>query len=366
MIHKAAFPGKYIQGAGVLNQLPILISDFAKKPLILASPTVEKDIIPVFGSSIIENNYKIELFNGESTQNEISRLSKKVIENNYDIVVGIGGGKLIDTAKIVADTNKIRVIIVPTIASTDAPCSGLSVIYTEDSVVESVKYNKQNPDIVLVDLDIIANSPSRYLVAGMGDALATWFEARSCDRTQSMNECGGYSTLTGLKLSKLCYDTLLKYGLQAKIANDNKLVTKALDYVVEANILLSGIGFESSGIAAAHAIHNGLTSLSKTHNFFHGEKVAFGLLASLHLTNADPDEIKEVYNFCLSVGLPTKLADIGLVNFTKEEIELVAKKTIELGPFIYHEAGEITEKMVYDSIIMADAYNFQEFLCFSV
>ena len=113
----------------------------------------------------------------------------------------------------------------------------------------------------------------------MGDALSTWFEARSCAQTQSVNECGGLSTLTGLNLAKLCYDTLLKYGKAAKTANDENVVTPALNYIVEANILLSGIGFESSGLAAAHAIHNGLTALKETHSFYHGEKVAFGVFS---------------------------------------------------------------------------------------
>lgn len=356
MIHKAAFPGKYIQGAGVLGEIPNLIDSFANNPLIITSPTVVNEILPRFGKLILENNYPIDIFNGESTKKEIARINQLVKDKNYDIVIGIGGGKLIDTVKVVADNNNLRVIIVPTIASTDAPCSGLSVIYTEDRIVDSVHYNKQNPDVVLVDLNVIANSPVRYLVAGMGDALATWFEARSCERTKSMNECGGYSTLTGIKLSKLCYDTLLGYGLLAKIANENNVISEALNYIVEANILLSGIGFESSGLAAAHAIHNGLTTLPQTQNYYHGEKVAFGVLASLHLTNANPQEINEVYSFCRQVGLPTKLEDIGLRDYSHSDIELVAKKTLELGKFIHHEAGVITEQKIFDSIIIADAY----------
>lgn len=356
MIYKAVFPGKYIQGAGVINELPSLINSWAKKPIILASKTVANEVIPNFAKIIIDNNYEIEIFNGESTNKEISRISDIILNNNYDIIVGFGGGKLIDTAKVVADNCNIRVIIIPTIASTDAPCSGLSVIYNENSVVESVHYNKQNPDAVMVDLNIIANSPVRFLVSGMGDALATWFEARSCHRTQSTNECGGYSTLTGLSLAKLCFDTLLKYGEQAKIANQNKVITEPFNYIVEANILLSGIGFESSGLAAAHAIHNGFTAHPKTQKYYHGEKVGFGVLASLHLTNAEPDEINLVYSFCEKVGLPTTLAELGFSEFNYEDIELVAQKTFELGSFIHHEAGEMTPKKVFDAIIMADAY----------
>jgi glycerol dehydrogenase len=135
-----------------------------------------------------------------------------------------------------------------------------------------------NPAAVLVDVGIIAAAPTRFLVAGMGDALSTWFEARSCERTQSANECGGYGTTVGLGIAKLCYETLLSHGAAAKLASERHVVTPTLERIVEANILLSGIGFESAGLAAAHSIHNGLTALAETHSFYHGEKVAFGFL----------------------------------------------------------------------------------------
>jgi glycerol dehydrogenase len=164
----------------------------------------------------------------------------------------MGGGKTIDPAKIAAERAGIPVIVVPTIASTDAPCSGCAVLYTKDGVFESVLYQKANPAAVLVDLEIIAGAPTRFLVSGMGDALATWFEARSCERTHSPNECGGFGTVTGFGIARLCYETLLGYGVAAMLATEQHLVTPAFERIVEANILLSGIGFESAGIAAAH------------------------------------------------------------------------------------------------------------------
>lgn len=216
-------------------------------------------------------------------------------------------------------------------------------------------YQKANPAVVLVDVGIIAAAPTRFLVAGMGDALATWFEARSCDRTQSANECGGYSTTAGLGLAKLCYETLLNYGAAAKVASERHIVTPALDRIVEANILLSGIGFESSGLAAAHAIHNGLTALAETHSFYHGEKVAFGVLAGLQLTDASADESAAVFSFCEDIGLPTTLADIGVGNADREKLMKAAEKTCAPGQSIHHEAGMITPEKVLDAMLAADA-----------
>jgi glycerol dehydrogenase len=267
----------------------------------------------------------------------------------------MGGGKTIDTAKIVADRAGIPVIIIPTIASTDAPCSGCAVIYSQDGVFESVCYQRVNPAAVLVDVGIIAAAPTRFLVAGMGDALSTWFEARSCERTQSANECGGYGTTVGFHIAKLCYETLLAYGVAAKVASERHIVTPALDHIVEANVLLSGIGFESAGLAAAHAIHNGLTALAETHSFYHGEKVAFGVLVGLQLTDASTDELAAAFSFCEDVGLPTTLADIGLENADREKLMDAAEKACAPGESIHHEAGRITPEKVFNAMIAVDA-----------
>jgi glycerol dehydrogenase len=267
----------------------------------------------------------------------------------------MGGGKTIDTAKIAAERAQIPVIIVPTIASTDAPCSGCAVLYSEEGVFDSVHYQKMNPQVVLVDTTIIAEAPARFLVAGMGDALATWFEARSCDRTQSPNACGGMSTMTGLSLARLCYDTLLMHGAAAKVACEKHIVTPALNHIVEANILLSGIGFESSGLAAAHAIHNGLTALEETHSFYHGEKVAFGVLAGLQLADASPQESERVFSFCEQIGLPTTLFDIGLRDIDRNRLMKAAEKACAPEESIHHEAGAISPEKVLNAMLAADA-----------
>ncbi len=356
MFFKAVFPGKYIQGEGALNELPPLISFLGKKGMILASRTGKDIILPQYTKKWEGKPIPVELFNGECCERELNRLAGIICREKVDILIGMGGGKVIDTAKIAADRARIPVIIVPTIASTDAPCSGCAVIYSKEGVFESVYYQKMNPQIVLVDTRTIADAPVRFLVAGMGDALATWFEGRSCERTQSPNECGGISTLTALRLARLCYDTLLAYGAEAKIACEQHLITPALNHVVEANILLSGIGFESSGLASAHSIHNGLTALDETHSFYHGEKVAFGVLAGLFLTDASPDERDKVYAFCEDIGLPTTLADIGLKDPGMNKMKKVAEKACAPAEGIHHEAGIIDPAKVLNAMLMADSY----------
>ena len=355
MLKKVLFPGKYIQGIGALDELPSLINLFGRQGLILASPTAHKTILPDRGINLQAHSLAVERFAGECCEKELSRLAAIIREKHVDVLVGMGGGKTIDTAKIAADRANIPVLVVPTIASTDAPCSGCAVLYSEQGVFESVYYQKSNPAAVLVDMEIIANAPVRFLVAGMGDALATWFEAKSCSDTQSKNECGGLSTLTGLNLAKLCYDTLLQYGAVAKLAAERHIITPALEHIVEANILLSGVGFESGGLASAHSIQNGLTALEETHAYYHGEKVAFGVLAGLQLTDAPPEESSVVFSFCEEVGLPTTLADIGLRNFDRDRLMPVAEKACSPSEFIHHEAGKITPEKVLHAILAANA-----------
>ena len=355
MLRKALFPGKYLQGPGALGELPSLVGSFGRQGLILASPSVRTEVLPRSGIDLSAAALSVEGFGGECCERELGRLAEVIRRRGVDVLVGMGGGKTIDAAKIAADRAGIPVIVVPTIASTDAPCSGCAVIYSEAGVFETVAYQKLNPAAVLVDTAVIARAPVRFLVAGMGDALATWFEARSCGATQSPNACGGLATMTGLSLARLCYDTLMEYGMIARIAAGQQLITLALERIVEANILLSGLGFESGGLASAHAVHNGLTALAETHACYHGEKVAFGVLAGLQLTGAPPDETERVYAFCEAVGLPTTLAELGVTDCTRERLLQVAEKACAPVESIHHEAGEITPDKVLHALLAADA-----------
>ncbi len=351
---KAVFPGKYIQGRKALSDLPYILDLMGDNGLVLASPSVISNVLPKY--SFIENRKKIhvETFGGECCIGEVERITGIVHQNKADVLVGMGGGKVIDTAKIVADKAGIPVIVVPTIASTDAPTSGCAVLYSPEGVFDSVYYLKMNPQAVLVDETIIASAPTRFLVSGMGDALATWFEARSCKRSGSSNECGGYTTLTAMGIARLCYQTLLRYGLQAKKDCDLYLTTPALSYIIEANVLMSGLGFESCGLASAHAIHNGLTVLEEAHAFYHGEKVAFGVLAGLHLTGAPVREKDSVYDFCESVGLPTTFEDLNLNRVSRKRLMEAAVKTCHPSEAIHHETRRITPEEVLTALLAAD------------
>jgi len=356
MISTTLFPGRYVQGPDAINRLGEEIARFGNNGFLICDPFVFSNLVPKFQKEI-ENHIQIRLerFKGECSDEEIERLSSIAHNAGCEVIVGIGGGKTLDTAKAVAHELKIPVAIASTIASTDAPCSALSVIYTPTGEFKRYLILPKNPELVLVDTKIIAQAPARFLVSGMGDALATWFEAESCKKKYAGNMSGDVGSMTAYALAELCYNTLLEFGLLAKLACESHVVTPALEHVVEANTLLSGLGFESGGLAAAHAIHNGLTVLEQTHKYYHGEKVAIGTLASLILTDKPKDTIDKVFSFCESVGLPTTLSDVGLSDISDTELMKAAEAACAEGETIHNEPIPVTPEMVFFSLKAIDA-----------
>lgn len=353
-------PSRYVQGAHAMSTIGDQAANLGiSKPLIIADKVALSIVEAQILESFEKNNIGMvtEVFNGECCDKEIDRLAALVKAEGADGIISLGGGKPIDTGKAVAYTVKLPIIIVPTIAATDAPCSALSVIYTEDGVFDRYLVLPKNPDCVLVDTSVIAGAPVEFLVSGMGDALATYWEADTCRQSCKPNALTGATppSLSALALAKLCYDTLLEYGFMAKLAVEKNIATPAVEAVVEANTLLSGIGFESGGLAGAHAVHNGLTVLPGTHAKYHGEKVAFGTLVQLVMEGRPTKIIEEVLDFCLSVGLPVCLEDINVSNPSVEDIRKVAEATCVEGETIHATWFEVTPDKVEAAIWAADA-----------
>ncbi|MHC1681559.1 MAG: glycerol dehydrogenase [Clostridiaceae bacterium] len=349
-------PSKYVQGSGEIKNLNEHTKSLGNSIFIIASSNGIKRNRSVIEESFQGTGKKLvfEVFNGECSKLEIDRLRNSLRNNGCDVVIGIGGGKIFDTAKAVAHYEELPVVIVPTIASTDAPCSALSVIYTEEGVFSEYLLLPKNPDLVLVDTEIVAKAPARLLMAGVGDALATYFEARACLKSNGLTMAGGHATKAALALARLCYDTLLEDGFKAKVAVENKVCTKAVENIIEANTYLSGVGFESGGLAAAHAIHNGFTVLEQCHHLYHGEKVAFGTIVQLVLENSAVEEIEEVIQLCIKLGLPVTLEDMGVKEIVEKEIRAVAEAASAEGETIHNMPFKVTADDVYAAILTAN------------
>jgi glycerol dehydrogenase len=352
-------PSRYTQGRNATLSLgkEMVTLGLAGPALIVAGKTAIDLLSDTWRLSLEEAGfaYRVYPFGGECSISEIERVKRQAHDQGARVIIGAGGGKVLDTARAAAADLDLPVVNCPTVASSDAPCSALSVIYTDEGAFLQYRIYGRNPDLVLVDTQVIAQSPPRLLVAGMGDALATWFEAKTCVEGNVRNMRGGYSSQSALSLAGLCYRILLRDGVDAVAALQNQSPTPALERLVEANTLLSGLGFESSGLAAAHAVHNGLTAVPQTHSYFHGEKVAFGVLVQLILEKKAEPLLEEVLSFASSVGLPTTLAAIGLEEMTGEMLDRIAARSTAQGETMHNEPFEVQPPMVAEAISAADA-----------
>jgi glycerol dehydrogenase len=215
-----------------------------------------------------------------------------------------------------------------------------------------------NPDIVLVDTQVVANGPVRAFVAGMGDALSTWVETEAAYKSRAMNIAGGRPTLAALAIARLCFETLLVHGLDAKRDVELHVVTPAVEKVIEANVLLSGLGFESGGLATAHMIGNLLSNVPacQAKGLMHGEKVAFGIVTQLCLDDeVDADEKAAIVDFAIEIGLPVTFAELNLAGVTREQLQAIGEACAGPGSLCHNHPFEVTATDIVDAMFAADA-----------
>ena len=347
----ARFPGRYLQGPDILSLLGKQAAIFGKSAICVVDRGVHDLLAPAIEAACAG---KIEAtlirHGGECSESEIARVEAIGRQAGGDVVVGIGGGKALDTAKATAYRIGRPCVVVPTIAASDAPCSALAVIYHDDGKVAYDLFFPRNPDLVLVDTAIIARAPARFLSAGIGDALATFYEADACRRSGANNCMKTRGVALAYEIARICRDTVLEFGVAALADCAAGKPGAAFERIIEANILLSGLGFESGGVAGAHAIHHGLCELDDVHHHLHGEKVAIGVLAELILQGASRQEYKRIHDFCVLVNLPVRLSDIGIGEVTDEKLRIVAERACRPGEIMHNEAMRVTPGMVVEAL----------------
>lgn len=348
-------PTRYRQGKDELKCLGDDLKDY-KRIVVITSENLKEMFIPQIEESLHEQEMTVVLFQNECSMSEIERIQHIVEETNGEVIVGVGGGKVLDTTKACGYYAKKPIVVIPTAASTDAPCSSLSVIYHDDHTFDHYLYLPKSPDQVIVDTQVIANAPVRLLRTGIGDAFSTYFEAKACYVSHSENCLHSQVTRSAFAISKACFDIVYSYGLQAVEDCKQHKVTEALENVIEANIYLSGIGFESGGEAVGHGLHNAFTLIPETKSKMHGEKVAFCTLVQLVLENTPKDTLKSYYEFLEALDLPTTLSDLGMKEVDEEALMHVCLEAVKEGSTTLNMPFEVTSKNLLEAIIKADQY----------
>jgi glycerol dehydrogenase len=356
-------PQRYIQGKDVLAHMGRYLSLVrARRVAILISAGGQARHGRVLDGSLHAAGIDsvVCTFGGECSLEEIEKHARALKTENVDCVLAVGGGKCLDAGKAIAFRLDTPVVIAPTLASNDAPCSALSVLYTPAGVSTGIEFYPSSPALVVVDTGIVAAAPERYLVSGMGDAMATWYEAVACLRNEhGVTMVGARPTIASVAIGESCARTLFEKGRAAAAAVASNTVNESLEAVVEANTLLSGLGFESGGLAAAHGFAQSFTALPLTNaKHLHGEMVAMGTLAQLVLESRT-DEAQRVAQFFAQVGLPVHLGQLRVDPGDASALDTVVDGALAY-PFIGNMALPIDAAVLRQSLLDAHELGLAE------
>ena len=304
-------PRSYIQGPGVLDRLGDIVAGLGARPVVVADSAALERLEDRLRSALRASGEPVLMlpFQGFVTRAAVDALIARIPA--ADVVVAVGGGRALDAGKSVSVTLGARLVIVPTIASSDAATSKSAVIHDADDDFAAIDRMAFNPDVVLVDTEVIAAAPAEYLRWGIGDALSKRFEARACQAASGLNAHGARAPIAAVALADACYATLRRSAPGAIAAVERGVADDHLEDTVEAALLLSGLGFESGGLSIAHTVALALAAHPSTRAAAHGQQVAYGLLVQLALDPAEAALLADIHGFLGEVGLPRRLAELG-------------------------------------------------------
>ena len=347
-------PG-YSIGTDAYESIPQICSTYGKSALIIggkqALAAAQDKILAAASKSAIEIRDCV-WYGGESSVENIEMLTPKI--HDVDMIFVVGGGKAIDTAKVLAQRNGKPFFTFPTIASTCASCTSLGILYHPDGSLREYSFSKIPPNHVFIDTEVIANAPAKYLWAGIGDTMAKHYECT----VSSRGDIPTHSDAMGIALSTMCAVPVQRWGKEAMEACAAHRVTDEFCEVVLGIIISTGLVSNFVQVdyttGLAHAVYNGFTiipSIEQNHHL-HGEIVAYGILVLL-TADKQYEERERVFRFSKSIGLPTKLADI---HATEQDLPKVAKKAL-MGIDVRKYPYEVTEDLIITAIMELEEYN---------
>ena len=298
----------------------------AKKVLVIGGRKALAAAYDKIAAYVAQTNLEIigtEIYGENCTYATVERLRALPLYQEADMVFGVGGGKALDTVKCLCIPDDKPVFSFPTIASNCAATTSVSILYNEDGTFLKPHFFIRPVMHAFIDTQIIAQAPSQYMWAGIGDTYAKYYEALISSRDERLE----HFTAVGVAVSQMCRDPLLLYSAQALEDHKQGLCTYAVEQVVLAIVVTTGIASifltkdytpdYNSGLA--HAIFYALTAypvIEERH--LHGEVVAFGILIAL-LVDGQKEEFEKIYELNKSIGLPTRLSDIEIAPAQWEE-----------------------------------------------
>jgi glycerol dehydrogenase len=310
-----AAPSYYVQGPGAIDHLGAYVPGEASRSG-GAAVLIDRTLFHSLSSRVLRALSDASVpatviaCSGEVTADRIATLAEQARTLGPAVVVAVGGGKTLDMGKGVAVALGLRILTVPTIASNDGPTSRIIATYDDHHRLVGTPQMAENPEVVLVDTELVSQAPARFLRSGIGDALAKRFEAAACRAASGLTPNGTRPLELAWYVAEACHATLLRDASAALQSAEQHEVSPALERVVEAVILMSGLAFENGGLSLAHSLTRGLMRLKGAQDQLHGFQVAYGLLVQL-AHEGDDAAFSEVGAFCTAAGLPRSLANLG-------------------------------------------------------
>lgn len=321
-------PAQVLRGSQALALSGEAIARLGQRPLVVGGDRTLATLTPQLQPVLEQHRlrYSLASYSPDCSEASLSSLREAVTSHQADLVIGIGGGKALDTAKLLAYQCKLPVVTIPTSAATCAAWTGLSNIYSDQGAFLYDVSLARCPDLLILDYSLIQTAPQRTLVAGIGDALAKWYEASVSSGSSPVT-----LIIAAVQQARVLRDILFQKSTDAL----QEPGTEAWREVVDATVLLAGVigglGGAQCRTVAAHAVHNGLTHLPAAHDALHGEKVAYGILVQLRLeemlqgNQLAASARQQLLKFYAQIGLPQTLDDLNLGNITLAELRKAAE-----------------------------------------
>ncbi|WP_051004456.1 iron-containing alcohol dehydrogenase family protein [Paenibacillus profundus] len=344
-------PALYYCETGILDKLDCLLQPYTYKRVLVVHGDRSLKAAKPFFPKLTKLTLLYLRYNGECTLEEARRIARYAQAEQADVILGVGGGKVMDVVKAAGNEAQLDTILVPTLASNCAAWTPLSVFYNEHGQFTNYTIFPKSTLMVLVEPRIALQAPVAYLRAGIADTLAKWYEAdvliRKLEHPSIAIQIAHHS-------ARLCQSTLLEHGRQSIQDAETKQLSAAFVQVVETIIMtggmVGGFGDHLGRIAGAHSVHNGLTVAPETHDLLHGDKVAYGILVQLVLEDNLP-EVQRLLPFYLGMNLPYRLTDLGLSSQDTATLKNIASGTTHPNESIHFMKSGITADDVYQAIV---------------
>jgi len=317
-------PACVIRGQNALGRSTEAIARLGKRPLIVGGKNSLAAIQPYLQNQQLQAAQAT--YGKDCSENSLKTLHEAAIAHKADFIIGVGGGKALDAAKLLAHQCQIAIATIPTSAATCAAWTALSNIYSEEGAFQYDVTLAKCPDLLILDYGLIQTAPQRTLVAGIGDAIAKWYEA-----SVSSGHSEQTLIISAVQQARILRDILFQKSAIALKEPGSETWQEVTDAVVLLAGVIGGIGGAQCRTVAAHAVHNGLTHILASHGTLHGEKVAYGILVQLRLEEMLQNNQlaatarQQLLKFYGEIGLPQTLANLGLGDITLTELQRAAE-----------------------------------------